>query len=139
MIVQSLVPFLKDGGAIVFNSAVSNTRGFPGMSVYSASKAAIQSLAQTLAAELSPRKIRMNTVSPGFIRTRDPKVLDFPKEQLSGLDEYGISITPMDRLGEPEEVARAVVFLGYDATFTTGSELVVDGGLTAAFKPAAKA
>ncbi|KAF2277587.1 putative short chain dehydrogenase [Westerdykella ornata] len=136
MIVQSLVPLLKDGGAIVFTTSISNVRGFPGMSAYSASKAAIQSLVETMAAELASRRIRVNTVSPGFIRTPDPNVLDFPKEVLPGLDAYGVSITPMERLGEPIEVAKAVVYLGYDATFTTGSELVVDGGLTAAVKPA---
>lgn len=126
---QTLSSLVKSGGAIVFTTSISNQRGIPGMSVYSASKAAVHSFVQTLAAELAPNNIRVNAVSPGYIKTPTMGVVDTPKEDLTAFEAQGMQVTPLGRIGSPEEVAKAVVFLGYEATFSTGSEILVDGGL----------
>lgn len=126
---QTLAPLVKDGGSIIFTTSIANSRGIPGMSVYSASKAAVQSFARGLAAELANRSIRVNSVSPGYIKTPTMGVVDTPKEVLDAFAEEGAKMTPLGRIGNPEEVAKAVVYLGFDATFTTGGEVVVDGGL----------
>ncbi|CAG8903934.1 unnamed protein product [Penicillium egyptiacum] len=134
-VAQSLVPSVRQGGAIVFTTSVANKTGIPGMSVYSASKAAVHSLVQTLAAELVDRNIRVNAVSPGFIKTPTMGVAGTPSEVLAAFEEEGVRTTPLGRIGNPEEVAKAVMFLAFDATFTTGAELVIDGGLTSLQKP----
>ncbi|WP_437627720.1 SDR family oxidoreductase [Sorangium sp. So ce321] len=127
--VQRLAPLIRDGGSIVFTTSIANEGGNPGMSVYSGSKAALRSFAQVFAAELLPRQIRVNAVSPGFIKTPTMGVTGAPAEVLAAFEKEGHEITPMKRIGTPDEVARAVLFLAFDATFTTGVELPVDGGL----------
>jgi hypothetical protein len=99
------------------------------MTVYSASKAALRSLASGFAAELLPRGIRVNVVSPGFIRTPTMGVAGMPETKRAAFEALGDRITPMKRHGAPEEMAKAVLFLAFDATFTTGAKLAVDGGL----------
>jgi NAD(P)-dependent dehydrogenase (short-subunit alcohol dehydrogenase family) len=126
--VQRLLPLMRDGGALVFTTSVADKEGIPGMGVYSASKAALWSFAQTLAAELLPRGIRVNAVSPGFIRTPTMGVDASPEERAT-FEAEGRRLTPMGRMGTPEEVARAAIFLAAEATFTTGVELPVDGGI----------
>ncbi|XYI02415.1 SDR family oxidoreductase [Sorangium sp. So ce1128] len=126
---QRLAPVIRDGGSIVFTTSIADEGGHPGMSVYAGSKAALRSFAQVLAAELLPRRIRVNAVSPGFIKTPTMGVTGASAEALSAFEKEGNEVTPMKRIGSPEEVARAVLFLGFDATFTTGVELPVDGGL----------
>jgi NAD(P)-dependent dehydrogenase (short-subunit alcohol dehydrogenase family) len=126
---QRLVPLIRDGGAIVFTSSIADESGTSGMAVYSASKAALRSLAKVLAAELLPRGIRVNVVSPGFIDTPTMGVAGASAEERAAFMRIGDAVTPMKRHGTPDEVARAVLFLAFDATFTTGVRLPVDGGL----------
>ncbi len=126
--VQRLVPLIRDGGSIVFTSSIADEGGTPGMIAYAASKAALWSFAQGFAAELLPRGIRVNAVSPGFIDTPSMGV-DASEEWRAGFSELGDEITPMKRHGTPEEVAKAALFLAFDATFTTAVKLPVDGGL----------
>jgi NAD(P)-dependent dehydrogenase (short-subunit alcohol dehydrogenase family) len=131
---QTLAPLVKNGGSIIFTTSIANRRGIPGMSVYSASKAAVHSFTQTLAAELASKNIRVNAVSPGYIKTPTMGVVDTPKEALETFEKEGAGITPLGRIGYPDEVAKAVLYLGYDATFSTGGEVVVDGGLLSCVK-----
>lgn len=128
--VQKLAPVIRDGGSVVLNTSVVDELGMPTTAVYAASKAALRSFARTLAAELLPRGIRVNAVSPGPIATGIVGKLGLPKETVSAIEEQLRTSNPMKRFGRSEEVARAVLFLGFDATFTTGAELPVDGGVT---------
>jgi NAD(P)-dependent dehydrogenase (short-subunit alcohol dehydrogenase family) len=127
--VQRLIPLIRNGGAIVFTSSIADESGTSGMAVYSASKAALRSLAKVLAAELLPRGIRVNVVSPGFIDTPTMGVAGASAAERAAFMKIGDDVTPMKRHGTPDEVARAVLFLAFDATFTTGVRLAVDGGL----------
>lgn len=126
---QRLAPLVRAGGSIVFTTSIAGTSGTAGMAVYSASKAALTAFARVLAAELVARDIRVNTVSPGFIRTPTMGTASSTAAERAAFEQEGDAITPMRRIGAPEEVARAVLFLAFEATFTTGSELFVDGGL----------
>jgi hypothetical protein len=128
-VAQAIAPLIKPGGSIIFTTSIANRRGIPGMSVYSASKAAVHSFVQTMAAELAVKNIRVNAVSPGYIKTPTMGVADTSKEDLAAFEAQGAQVTPLGRVGSAEEVAKAVLFLGYEATFSTGSEVVVDGGL----------
>ncbi|MBT1158282.1 SDR family oxidoreductase [Aminobacter anthyllidis] len=126
---QRLIPLIKQGGSIVFTSSVAEDSGTPGMVVYSATKAALAAFSRVLAAELLPRKIRVNVVSPGFIDTPTMGVAGATADERAAFMEIGDAVTPMKRHGTPDEVARTVLFLGFDATFTTGERIKVDGGL----------
>lgn len=126
---QHLAPLVRDGGSIVFTTSVATVLGSPGLSVYAGAKAAVRAFARGLAAELAPRNVRVNVVSPGFIDTPSMGVTGVPQEVLDGFKEEGDRITPLKRHGSMDEVAKAVLFLAFDATFTTGAELAVDGGL----------
>lgn len=132
---QRLLPLIRDGGAIVFTSSVADQSGSGGMAVYSASKAAVRSFAKVLAAELLPRSIRVNVVSPGFIETPTMGVAGATADQRAAFMKIGDAVTPMKRHGTVDEVARAVLFLGFEATFTTGERLTVDGGLSHDLSP----
>jgi NAD(P)-dependent dehydrogenase (short-subunit alcohol dehydrogenase family) len=125
--VQRLVPVLAPGSGVVFTTSVINMMGYPMTSAYSATKAALRSMTRTMARELLPRGVRVNAVSPGPI---DSGILDrsMPAEAASETKTRMTAEVPMLRFGEPAEVARAAVFLAFDATFTTGAELAVDGG-----------
>jgi NAD(P)-dependent dehydrogenase (short-subunit alcohol dehydrogenase family) len=126
--VQKLVPAVRTGGSIVFTSSIADDGGTPGMIAYSGSKAALWSFAQGFAAELLPRGVRVNAVSPGFVDTPTMGV-DATDQLRSEFSQLGDEITPMKRHGRPDEVAAAALFLAFDATFTTGAKLPVDGGL----------
>lgn len=126
---QKLAPLIKDGGSIVFTTSIAQTGGAVGMSAYSGAKAAVRSFGRSFAAELAPRGIRANVVSPGFIDTPSMGVTGVPEETLQRFKEEGDRITPLKRHGTADEVADAVLFLAFDATFTTGADLSVDGGL----------
>jgi NAD(P)-dependent dehydrogenase (short-subunit alcohol dehydrogenase family) len=126
---QRLAPLIRQGGSIVFTSSVADEGGTPGMAVYSATKAALTSFASSFAAELLPRRIRVNTVSPGYIKTPTKGAAGLSDAERAAFEAAGDAATPMGRNGQSEEVARAVLFLGFDATFTTGAKLAVDGGL----------
>ncbi|CAM5687471.1 Putative short-chain dehydrogenase/reductase SDR OS=Streptomyces glaucescens OX=1907 GN=SGLAU_25470 PE=3 SV=1 [Streptomyces glaucescens] len=125
--VQRLVPLMSEGGSIVFTT-VSNDRIFPGLSAYSGAKEAVAAFAKVLAAELLPRKIRVNAIAPGFILTPTMGVAELTDEQRAEFIEQGNASTPMGRGGTVEEVAAAALYLATEATFTTGMELPVDGG-----------
>lgn len=127
---QKALPLLNDAGAVIFTSFFDEF-GMAGTSVVSATKAAVRSLTRTLASELLPRKIRVNAISPGVITTQIFGKLGVPKEVV---EEIGISLQekiPFKRFGSPQEIAKAVAFLASsDASYITGIELAVDGGLT---------
>jgi NAD(P)-dependent dehydrogenase (short-subunit alcohol dehydrogenase family) len=126
---QQLAPLIKEGGAITFTTSVANVLGVPGMSVYSGAKAAVRSFVQGFAAELLPKGIRVNAVSPGYIDTPTGGIPEATPEDRIAFEQEGNTVTPMKRHGTAEEVAAAALFLAADATFTTGFELMVDGGL----------
>jgi len=123
--VQELLPLLTDGASIIFNGTTSATKGVPGAGVYSASKAALRSLARTWAAELKNRGIRVNVISPGSIDT--PMFGTVTAE----FREQVAATIPLGRFGTSEDIAAAALFLASDdASFITGTNLVVDGGFS---------
>jgi NAD(P)-dependent dehydrogenase (short-subunit alcohol dehydrogenase family) len=124
---QKFLPLLPPGSAVVLVTSVSNTKGIATTSVYSATKAALRSLTRTFARELIDRGIRVNAVSPGPIDTGILERTMSAEAAREFLDQIKAA-NPMQRFGEPEEVAKAIVYLGFDATYTTGTELLVDGG-----------
>jgi NAD(P)-dependent dehydrogenase (short-subunit alcohol dehydrogenase family) len=128
--VQKLAPLIERGGAVVLTTSIANVKGMPGIAAYGAAKAALRSFARVLAAELLPRGIRVNAVTPGPIDTPiiDKQIPD--KDAAAQRKEQARGMSPMKRFGTSEEIANAVLFLAFDATFTTGAELPVDGGLS---------
>jgi len=125
--VQKLAPLMPQGSAVVFVTSVANAMGIPMISAYAAGKAALRSMARSLARELLPRGIRVNAVSPGPI---DSGILEktMPTEAAEQTKQQLTESNPMRRFGRPDEVAAALMFLAFDATYTTGAELAVDGG-----------
>jgi NAD(P)-dependent dehydrogenase (short-subunit alcohol dehydrogenase family) len=129
--VQKFVPLLNDGGSVIFNTSVNAVLGVPGSSVYSASKAAVLALNKVLAKELSPRKIRVNAVSPGPVATPLYSKLGMSTEQIEGFGQALGSKILLNRFADAAEIANVVRFLASDeASFITGTEITVDGGLT---------
>ncbi len=129
--VQKALPLMNDGGAIVLNTSIANQTGNANFSVYSATKAALRSLARTLSAELVGRGIRVNAISPGPIATPIYGRLGIPEDELDGLAQHFTEQVPMNRFGEADEIANAVLFLGSpESSFVLGHELVVDGGMS---------
>lgn len=133
--VQRLLPLISEGGAIVFTTAVADGTGTPGMATFSGAKAAVRAFAQVLAAELLPRRIRVNVVSPGFIKTPTMGVVTASPEYREEFETAGAALTPLGRIGTADEVAQASLFLAFGATFTTGIELPVDGGIAQGLVP----
>jgi NAD(P)-dependent dehydrogenase (short-subunit alcohol dehydrogenase family) len=127
---QKLAPHIRAGGAIVFNTSIVDVKGMPTTTFYAASKAALRSLTRTIATELLPAGIRVNAVSPGPITTPIYDKLGLPKDAVAGFQAQMTESNPMKRFGQPEEVARAALYLAFEATYTTGTEIPVDGGLT---------
>ncbi|WP_249143747.1 SDR family oxidoreductase [Bradyrhizobium liaoningense] len=129
--VQKAAPLLAKGGSIVVTTSFLNEVGTPGLSILSATKAALRSLVRSLGAELAPRGIRVNAVSPGPISTPFHSKLGLSSKQLDDTASAIEEQVPLHRFGEPAEIARAALFLASDdSAFTTGSELVVDGGMS---------
>lgn len=127
--VQKALPLLRDGSSIILTGSTAATKGTPGFSVYSASKAAIRSFARSWILDLAPRKIRVNVLSPGATSTPGWHDLAASEEAHQEMVAFVKSTTPLGRLGEPEESASAALFLASDdSSFVTGSELFVDGG-----------
>jgi NAD(P)-dependent dehydrogenase (short-subunit alcohol dehydrogenase family) len=127
--IQKALPFLNDGASIILNTSVAGSTGNPGASAYSATKAALRSLARTAAAELVGRGIRVNTVAPGPIVTPILGRTGLPKEAIDEFTKRVVERVPMKRFGQPEEVAGAVAFLAsQDSSYITGVEINVDGG-----------
>ena len=121
--VQKALPLFKNGGSIIMNGSIASVKGVSGFTVYSATKAAIRSFARTWTVDLKGQNIRVNVLSPGTIDT--PILAPLPKEAIAQI----LSGTPMGRMGESDEIAKAVVFLASDdSSFITGIELFVDGG-----------
>jgi len=122
--VQKALPLFKDGGSIIMTGSVAGVKGFPSFTVYNATKAAIRSFARSWTTDLKGRNIRTNVLSPGSI---DTPILDpLPKEAVAQF----VSLIPMGRMGEPDEIAKAAVFLASDdSSYVTGIELFVDGGI----------
>jgi NAD(P)-dependent dehydrogenase (short-subunit alcohol dehydrogenase family) len=127
--IQKALPLLNDGASIILNTSVADSKGNEGTSAYSATKAALRSLARTAAAELAERGIRVNAVAPGPILTPIFEKTGLPKESVDEFAKQVVARVPMKRFGQPEEVASAVAFLASrDASYITGVELNVDGG-----------
>ncbi|MGF1510502.1 MAG: SDR family oxidoreductase [Myxococcota bacterium] len=129
--VKALSPLLKDGASIVFNTSIANQLGMAGGSIYGPTKAALRAMTRVLAAELAERNIRVNAVSPGPIETDFFVRTGLPEEQVSGMAEAILAQVPLKRFGKAQEVANVTLFLLSDAaSFVTGSEYVVDGGMS---------
>src|SRR5271170_5544607 len=128
--VQKLAPLINRGGSVVFTTSLANVKGMPGQATYGAAKAVLRSFARTLAAELLPREIRVNAVSPGPIDTPMLGKVFPDKDAAAQIREKTAGMVPMKRFGTSDEIAKAVLFLAFDATFTTGAEIPVDGGWT---------
>jgi NAD(P)-dependent dehydrogenase (short-subunit alcohol dehydrogenase family) len=134
--VNSAAPLLNDNGSIIFNGSVHNYLGQPGLAAYAATKGGIVSMARAIAADLAPRKIRVNVVAPGATKTpiwkRGPRA-NQTAEQSAKLADFVSSSIALDRWGEPEELAKAVLFLASeDSSYINAIELMVDGGMTGA-------
>jgi NAD(P)-dependent dehydrogenase (short-subunit alcohol dehydrogenase family) len=128
--VQKALPLLDEGASIILNASVVAQTGFPNTSIYSATKAAVRSLGRTLAAELSPRGIRVNVVSPGLIETPLVGKLGLSKDDVDAFAAEVVQQTPLGRPGKAEEIAATVAFLASDeSSYFAGAELVADGGL----------
>lgn len=123
---QRLAPLLSEGSGVVLTTSIANEAGWDALSVYSASKAALRSMARTLSRELLPRGIRVNAISPGSIDTG--KLEKEVPEKAAQLKAEFTASSPMQRWGRAQEFAPAVAFLAFDATYVAGIELVVDGG-----------
>ena len=122
---------MPDGGSIILTASVAgSTGGNGGMSVYAATKAALRSFGRTFAAELAPRNIRVNTISPGPIDTPIIGKTGMSDEQITGFMDGLKAQIPLKRIGQSEEVAAAALFFASDeSSYTTGAELFVDGGM----------
>ena len=127
--VQKGLPLMNDGGSIILNGSIADIKGFPAMSVYSATKAAVRSFARTWTNDLRERRIRVNVLSPGHIDTPIMESLQ-QGEALVQMKKQMENNIPLGRLGDPDEIARAVSFLASDdASYISGAELFVDGGV----------
>jgi NAD(P)-dependent dehydrogenase (short-subunit alcohol dehydrogenase family) len=123
------LPLLSEGASVIVNSSVAGQKGLPGTAAYSATKAALRGLIRAAAAELAPRKVRVNVVSPGPIETPIFGKMGLPAREAAALvDTIGKGV-PLGRIGAADEVAAAAAFLASgEASYITGSEIAVDGG-----------
>jgi NAD(P)-dependent dehydrogenase (short-subunit alcohol dehydrogenase family) len=128
--VQKAIPLMPDGASIILNASIVGSKGLPSNSVYSATKAAVRSFARTWTTDLKERRIRVNAVSPGSIDTPGLSGLLASSETGQQRLKMISSTVPLGRLGTPDEIAKAVVFLASDdSSYVTGTELFVDGGV----------
>ncbi len=128
--VQKALPLLRDGAAIIINGSITGIKGNQAFSVYSATKAAVRNFARNWILDLKDRHIRVNVVSPGFIETEGADDLFGGADQAAGVREQVLQSIPSGRIGRPDDIAKAVLFLASDAAnYINGAELFVDGGL----------
>ena len=128
--VQKALPLLGEDASVILNASVVAQSGIPGTSIYSATKAAVRSLGRTLAAELSPRGIRVNVVSPGLIETPFWSKVGLSQDEVDEFAAQVVQQTPLGRPGKPQEIAATVAFLASgEASYFTGADLVADGGM----------
>ncbi|MDZ8137536.1 MAG: glucose 1-dehydrogenase [Nostoc sp. DedQUE04] len=128
--VQKALPLLPEGASIILNASITSIKGTPAFSVYSATKAAVRSFARNWILDLRERKIRVNAISPGVVPTPGYDHLGLNDQQLQEFVDSQASTIPLGRVGTPDEIAKAVVFLASDdSSFVNGIELFVDGGM----------
>ncbi|OWJ59702.1 glucose 1-dehydrogenase [Paraburkholderia caledonica] len=128
--VQKLLPLVPDGGSIILNASIASSKGMEAFSVYSATKAAVRSLARTLTRDLKARKIRVNAISPGPIDTPIFGKTGLTEQEIEGFKSGITSQVPLGRIGLPEEIAKPALFLASDdSSYISGIELTVDGGM----------
>jgi len=128
--VQKALPLMPDGASIILNASIVSIMGMENFSVYSATKAAVRSFARTWTADLKARKIRVNALSPGPIETPAIDKLTGGGAQAQQMLDTMATAVPLGRVGQPDEIAKAAVFLASDdSSFVTGIELFVDGGM----------
>ncbi|MGN6354068.1 MAG: SDR family oxidoreductase [Parafilimonas sp.] len=129
--VKQILPFMKPGSVIVLNTSVVTGMGIANFPVYSAAKSAVQSFIKTFAAELTEKGIRVNGISPGYIKTNGFNNTGLSPEQIEGAMQSIIPTIPFKRFGEPSEIANAVLFLAsHEASYIHGTELTVDAGFS---------
>jgi NAD(P)-dependent dehydrogenase (short-subunit alcohol dehydrogenase family) len=128
--VQKALPLLRDGASVILTSSTAGTKGSPAFSVYGATKAAIRSFARNWVLDLKDRRIRVNALSPGPIKTPGLHGLGKTEEESRRFMDFLVSTVPLGRLGDPDEAAKAALFLASDdSSFVNGIELFVDGGM----------
>jgi NAD(P)-dependent dehydrogenase (short-subunit alcohol dehydrogenase family) len=128
--VQKALPLLADGGSIILNASIVASKGLESISVYSASKAAVRSFARCWTTDLKHRRIRVNVLSPGYTETPIFNKAGLTQERVDELKVSFAAAVPMGRMGRPDEVAKAAVFLASDdSSYVAGVELFVDGGV----------
>jgi NAD(P)-dependent dehydrogenase (short-subunit alcohol dehydrogenase family) len=126
--VQKALPLLKEGASIILNASITSVKGNPAFSIYSATKAAVRNLARSWSLDLKGRGIRVNAISPGVVPTPGYDGLGNP-EEIQGFIDSQVAVIPLGRVGTPDEIAKAVVFLASDdSSFVNAIELFVDGG-----------
>ena len=127
--IQKALPLLTKGSSIILTTSAADQKGFPNTSIYSATKAAVRSLARTLSAELLERGIRVNAIAPGPIETPIFDKLGFPEEAVPEVKEQFAAMNPMKRFGTAEEIAKGALFLASDdSSYIAGIDLSIDGG-----------
>lgn len=128
--VQKALPLMPEGSSIILNASITSIKGTPAFSVYSATKAAVRSFARNWTLDLKERKIRVNAISPGVVPTPGYNLMGLSEEQVQEFVANQVDTIPLGRVGTPEEIAKAVVFLASDdSSFVNGIELFVDGGM----------
>jgi NAD(P)-dependent dehydrogenase (short-subunit alcohol dehydrogenase family) len=129
--IQAALPLLRAGASIILNGSIAPITGFPpGAGFYAASKGGLHAMSRSMAAELAPRGIRINVVAPGFIQTPAWERVPVPADVVTAVTRL-LGSVPLDRWGQAEEVAKAVLFLASDdSSYVHSSEIIVDGGLT---------
>jgi NAD(P)-dependent dehydrogenase (short-subunit alcohol dehydrogenase family) len=128
--VQKALPLFTDGGSIILNASIVASKGLESISVYSASKAAVRSFARCWTTELRHRHVRVNVISPGYTETLIFNKAGLTQQRVDELKVGFVAAVPMGRMGSPDEVAKAAVFLASDdSSYVAGIELFVDGGV----------
>jgi NAD(P)-dependent dehydrogenase (short-subunit alcohol dehydrogenase family) len=128
--VQKALPLLSDGASVLLNASITSSKGFENFSVYNATKAAVRSFARSWTNDLKDRKIRVNAISPGPIETPAMEGLTNTAEEFQQFKDNFAAAVPLRRVGQPDEIAKAAVFLASDdSSYVAGIELFVDGGM----------